>query len=1042
MRVTEIFYVLAAFNMTSLSASLELLANYKYWKSASTQLSYDYSGNSRHGSLLSNYILTDRGLVPNMFYYPSLMSYAFLSNNEYTFSYWMHNQAQASDVWFIVYHDFGNFEVRYDFANAYTSTHFRINGGSGLKTLNTSSIILGWNLHTVRILVRQPNAGIIDVELYLNLVIIRSDFIDTGAAYIKITFIHMGNRDSNRVMTLYEMWIHRGFSSISELNYLLSGSTTCGCLYNCPTTPSTICLPSYDKSKNIQGNTCPSTCTDISLSCDSGLNCILRSKSGCKYGLYDIQSSNCIFNCPYNSCTLPLLITDAFITYSLFSFTCNTGFNKISDNPPGCMSIRCLSYNIEGYKYICDIIESGYTLDTLGDCCICKSGFTQASSNPIVCVNTSICIGHTVVSGDYSCSSCATGYTIDSDSKCNKCDSNYVNVLANPYTCILKIENCNDYIFDGIGWRCQECSEGYAIDSQGKCNKCSPGYLNVLANPYTCILNIENCNDHSYINAALKCNACTEGYAIDSEGKCNKCTSGYVNVLTYPYTCILKIENCNDHNYIHTSLKCNACSEGYAIDSEGKCNQCNSGYANILTYPYTCILKIENCNDQSYIDAALKCSTCSEGYVIDSEGKCNQCSPGYEGVLSYPLVCVNMIEHCKEYIDVGNRWICDSCSEGYAIDTDGKCNQCSDNYVNVLSDPFTCAVKIDHCEGYKYLDNTWKCDVCENGYKKGRLGSCDECDIRYGKIESESLLCEPNISNCLEYDLTQESLRCKKCNMEYSIDHNFECTQCSQGYVNLPQDSSICIREISKCLEYGLFESKLICITCEVGYEIDDDLECKKCSKDYIYSSNSEVECIPKPDNSNSNSNSSKTEEEEDLSEIQLNRGETIALSNAISTNAASASTGVGSILSMDISTLILYMNTIQLISLIQYLNINLPFEIRKQQTSTNKFIKQANIMSYIKIEDRDLNQTIVSFMNDETSFLGNSIYQAIILGAILILNISFYIIVKYGRGKLQGYVNKALQFIKYTIYIQLYMITYLDLSYNSISKLVQVIFI
>jgi hypothetical protein len=144
----------------------------------------------------------------------------------------------------------------------------------------------------------------------------------------------------------------------------------------------------------------------------------------------------------------------------------------------------------------------------------------------------------------------------------------------------------------------------------------------------------------------------------------------------------------------------------------------------------------------------------------------------------------------------------------------------------------------------------------------------------------------------------------------------------------------------------------------------------------------------------------------------------------------------------MDLDTLILYINTIQLISLIQYLNINLPFEIRKQQDSTNKFIKRVNIMSYIKIRERDLNQSIISFMNDETSFLGNSIYQIIILAAILILNILLYHILKFTRGKLQIYASKALQYFKYTVYIQFYMITYLDLSYNSISKLAQVIFI
>ena len=56
--------------------SIELLANYKYWKSVSDQLTYDYSGNSRHGILNNDYIVTDRGLTPNIeYYFPSLMNY-------------------------------------------------------------------------------------------------------------------------------------------------------------------------------------------------------------------------------------------------------------------------------------------------------------------------------------------------------------------------------------------------------------------------------------------------------------------------------------------------------------------------------------------------------------------------------------------------------------------------------------------------------------------------------------------------------------------------------------------------------------------------------------------------------------------------------------------------------------------------------------------------------------------------------------------------------------------------------------------------------
>ena len=43
--------------------SIELLANYKLWSSASDQLAYDFSGNSRHARLFNNFIVTDRGIT-------------------------------------------------------------------------------------------------------------------------------------------------------------------------------------------------------------------------------------------------------------------------------------------------------------------------------------------------------------------------------------------------------------------------------------------------------------------------------------------------------------------------------------------------------------------------------------------------------------------------------------------------------------------------------------------------------------------------------------------------------------------------------------------------------------------------------------------------------------------------------------------------------------------------------------------------------------------------------------------------------------------
>jgi hypothetical protein len=44
-------------------SSIEFLANYKCWKSASDQMTYDYSGSSGDVSLHFDYIVTDRGVA-------------------------------------------------------------------------------------------------------------------------------------------------------------------------------------------------------------------------------------------------------------------------------------------------------------------------------------------------------------------------------------------------------------------------------------------------------------------------------------------------------------------------------------------------------------------------------------------------------------------------------------------------------------------------------------------------------------------------------------------------------------------------------------------------------------------------------------------------------------------------------------------------------------------------------------------------------------------------------------------------------------------
>ena len=134
------------------------------------------------------------------------------------------------------------------------------------------------------------------------------------------------------------MWIHRGLLNISELSSFFSSSSSCGCTYSCPTSPSTACLSNSGKLQNQAGQACPTSCTNNSQSCDASLNCIPKSKGECKYGLYDIASSECLFFCPDNSCNCST-VTDPTTSIKTFICSCASGYKSISSDPPACISI-------------------------------------------------------------------------------------------------------------------------------------------------------------------------------------------------------------------------------------------------------------------------------------------------------------------------------------------------------------------------------------------------------------------------------------------------------------------------------------------------------------------------------------------------------------------------------------------------------------------------------------------------------------------------------------------------------------------------------
>ncbi len=883
--------------------SIELLANYKLWQSVSPELAYDFSGNSRHASLRDAFIVTDRGLRPSDAYKIRLMKYGFLSLEDYVISVWMLNYAGSGQYSYLdlyVRTDSSYFhQIRYVFDDGNTTyTGLAYYRGGSLSSSYQISRIIGWNLHTMRIYKTPSNPGRLNINLYLNLSLVlpQTTFIDSGLPSFTMTAIilHPVRHFTTSGIIVNEVWVHRGFSTISDLNYLVSDSSHCGCEYKCPTTPSQTCLQPFDSSYNKSGQLCDSSCTSASRSCDSVItNCIPRSKAGCQYGLYDTESSECIFYCPNSSCICPSIVDSTVNT--LLSCSCKSGYKKISEYPQACISNRCLEYHKVGHGYACDNTEFGYSLNNSGECCICTSGFTQKQADPLICVNTAICLGHIISGNDYTCSSCADGYIIYNEGKC-----------------ITKIDNCSEYVYVDDAWKCLKCRERYFLYER-------------------------------YINN---------------------------------FICPQVINSCADYTIEGITPVCDACKVGFYL-SESK-NEC----------------------------FILNCSA----YEVDED---------------------------KHY--------CSECSIGYQIDSDGKCNKCSDNYEIVSEDAFTCLPKIEHCSSYQTSEGGSKCQECKIGYKVGSSGLCDECEDGFILIESESLECKVGIYNCLDYEIYEEVLRCMTCKEGYSLDLNNECTLCDSNYMHHLQDTSICIREILHCLEYEVSKDTMVCIECEPAYNLDYNSQCITCAQGYIYMNNSISECVLKPENSNQDSGSGSTDntsnnEEEAIPEVQIQRGKVVESLNNNLASTTVASTVISSIISKNPSSLILYLNMIKILSLIQYLNINLPFEVRKQQSSTSKHIEKINILSYISIHGKDLNETLESYSDDEHSFLAETIYQFMILVAVLIMNLLIYCITRCAKGKLKELGNKILAYFKYNIYIQLYMITYLDIIFSAISKIVHVI--
>lgn len=910
-----IFLAILALNINSQT----LLGNYKLWSIIGSNIAYDSAGNSNHAVIGSVCVRSERGLFFRGGCSLSLPTNTLKTNpgyEEMVLSSWILKKDNSLDL------RIGNSSLGYIINVAMRSfNRFEIYAPTGLQGVqscgaacNVGNIYLdGWNFYTVQMNTSSTSTSF---NIYINLSLILTatkPSILTNIQNIKYSNPSGTNDFENAI---YEVWWHIGVTNISSLNYLFVQKSSCGCNYDCVTSPATICLPTYHHSMNYNGEICSTTCTSNNLTCDNSFNCVNNQKSSCQFGLYYSKSGECVYSCPDSSCTCS----------SDLKCVCNLGYKMISDNPPACIIIRCASYTILNDSYICDTLEAGYKLNNLGKCCDCEIGYTAEQTNPVICISNR-CTSYDIVNNNYICHATQNGYQLDSLGNCCICDVGYNTIQTNPLVCVSN--RCKYYYIENYEAICDLPQVGYQLDSLGNCCVCDDGYKSVDMNPLYCIST--RCQTYNKENDIYICDRFEEGYMLDSTGECCTCEEGYTTVAIHPLVCI-KIDNCSTFEYDGSKYICTECNDMYANDEEGTCKLCSPGFDAVSQNPLVCESKVERCYKYRY-DNLLEewaCDHCVEGYIIDSYNRCDECDRGY---LKYGLECKKEIMNCIEY----NEWEsgCRICNEGYELDSNNECTVCSLGYIEI-SNGTECALEVSNCQDYIYSPEffTWKCQQCTTGYQ---------------------------------------------------LDSNSTCNICTEGYKSdLSYDSLLCIIDPSPLPNYN----------------------------------NNPIE----------SQNITQTPYEAEIENT-----------SAVLTVTALVSVSITSTASSDPSTLLLYLNTVKLISYIQKFNIQYPFEIRKQQSTCDKYLSEMNPFSYINMNGYTIHENMNSIIDDSYSFISSSIYYIMLLIVLFIGHATFYIITRYCNGKLKALGNIGLRYYEYDIYIQFYMFSFLDLFYCAVSKLTNV---
>ena len=404
-------------------------------------------------------------------------------------------------------------------------------------------------------------------------------------------------------------------------------------------------------------------------------------------------------------------------------------------------------------------------------------------------------------------------------------------------------EKCEKGYYPDLNGGCSY-SEGCEISYKGECLQCQEDYIligkeeNIKICKYQLLEIYKNCKN---INLETgKCEECEEGYYLNSENKCTKVEHCKESILGNCISCIYgyyydkKEEKCKskEDNFYFFFCKqtidgknCDICDDGFYVDEMGycipskycleseklQCTKCIQGYH--LTNNSLCSFT-DNCN---YADIfSFICTNCEKNYYLDT--KDYKCKSNLDN---------NDFKYCKKVVD--NK--CVQCENNYYLGEDSKCSSSKNCLESEYGKCLSCSQDyyLDHynqCTNTKHCvySISGECFECEDNYYYNRNNNtCLEWNDRFKNclascyFEDNCCECKTNsylnISDNLCHDNTQEG-PFYKC--AYSDDFGEKCDSCIDGYFLGSGDY-----KCSKIENCNLSENENKCLECEEDYCLD-----------------------------------------------------------------------------------------------------------------------------------------------------------------------------------------------------------------------------